>query len=133
MDGLREVKESIHRLSLDVNGQLSRLPDLYVPRRELEHRYDEHTLDIGELRVQVAAGITRHEADVRRLTDVIEGIEGRREQEREEDAQQRERERKEDAQQREMYRRWLVGLAVPTILTLVGLAIAVLTLMGRVS
>lgn len=120
LEGLREVKESVARLSLDMGAQLSRLPDYYMPRRENEHRLDEHTIDIGELRSQIGQKWARHEEDMQRVTKLIEDNEERREQER-----------KADEERRETYRRWAIGIAVPAILALAGLIVAVLSLMAR--
>lgn len=109
LDGLREVKESVSRLSVDMNGQLSRLPEIYVPRREVEHRLDEHTIDIGEVRGQVLAKAAKHDADVERLTHMIDATEERR---------------KADEARRQADRRWVVG----TVITVAALVVAVLSL-----
>lgn len=116
LDGLREVKESLTRLSADVSGQLSRLPELYMPRREIEHRLDEHTIDIGALEAKLAARANHHDDDVRRLTALVEKAE-----------KERRAERDADDERREGYRRWVIGVSVPALLTLIGLVIAVLT------
>lgn len=121
LEGLREVKESVARLSVDMGTQLSRLPELYMPRRENEHRLDEHTIDIGALNAKIDGRWSRHEEDMRRVTKLIEDNEDRRE-----------RERKADEERRESYRRWAIGIAIPAMLTLAGLALAVLSLMARV-
>lgn len=121
LEGLREVKESVARLSVDMSSQLSRLPELYMPRRENEHRLDEHTIDIGALDAKIDQKWSRHDADVRRLTELIEHVE-----------KQHKEERRADEERRETYRRWAVGIIIPALLTLAGLAIAVLSLMTRV-
>lgn len=47
--GLTEVRDAVSQLSRDLQGQLSRLPTDYVPRRELERRLDELTADLAAL------------------------------------------------------------------------------------
>ncbi|MDP5182189.1 hypothetical protein QOZ88_06030 [Blastococcus sp. BMG 814] len=49
-ESLRRLEDSVARGFADVNNQLSRLPNDYVPRRELDRRLDEFTFDIAELR-----------------------------------------------------------------------------------
>lgn len=47
VESLRRLEDSVTRLSENVNHQLSRLPSEYVPRREVERRLDELTVDLG--------------------------------------------------------------------------------------
>lgn len=105
VEGLREVKESITRLGADVNSQWSRLPQDYVPRREVEHRLDEHTIDIGEVRSQLIQKGAKHEVDVERLERQIHDIEAKRQADR----------------------RWLVGTALAAAAVLVALVGLILT------
>jgi hypothetical protein len=107
VEGLREVKEALASMSRDVNSQLSKLPDIYVPRREVDHRFDEHTIDIGELRNQVAAGLARHQVDIERIESQIEMTRERHEEDR----------------------KWAIGTAIAVVtllLMVVGLVITVL-------
>ena len=48
-EGLREVKDAVHLLGRDMNEQLSKMPEAYVPRREVERRFDDVTIDLGAL------------------------------------------------------------------------------------
>lgn len=113
VDGLREVKESVARLSVDMTGQLSKMPDIYVPRREVEHRLDEHTIDIGELRNRAEVRKVSHDADIKHLRDCIEMVEEKRRVEKQ----------AADAQ-RVIDKRWLIG----TALTVIALVLTLLTL-----
>jgi hypothetical protein len=45
--GLAEVKEAVTQLSRDLHGTLARLPTDYVPRREVERRFDDLIIDLG--------------------------------------------------------------------------------------
>lgn len=75
LDSLKRVEESVTRLTVDMHEQMSRLPELYVPRREVERRFDEHTIDIGELRSQLAEKRIKHDGDVERLEALIDASE----------------------------------------------------------
>lgn len=68
--GLTEVKEAVNTLSRDLHGTLARLPNDYVPRRELERRLDELVIDIGAETARCQGAIAalkdaqaKHEAD----------------------------------------------------------------------
>lgn len=102
VDGLNRVEESITRLSADVNGRLGQLPNDYVPRREVEHRFDEHTIDIGELRGQIVAKGAKHDLDVEALKKALDL----------------------DRERRQTDRRWVIG----TVITVAALVVAVLSL-----
>lgn len=56
-DGLREVKEAVGQLSRDVHDTFARMPNEYVPRREVERRLDEFSLDLGAERAERIAAI----------------------------------------------------------------------------
>lgn len=62
-ESLRRLEDSVGRLSSDVNGQLARLPNDYVPRREVERRFDEVCIDLGELRQRADAADKAREAE----------------------------------------------------------------------
>lgn len=66
IESLRRVEDSLTRLSENVTTQLARLPSDYVPRREVERRLDELTLDIGAERTERMAALKeiRTEADI---------------------------------------------------------------------
>jgi hypothetical protein len=102
VDGLRRVEESVTRLSTDMHDQLSRLPDIYVPRREVERRFDEHTIDLGEIRAHTAAKQMQHDADMQRLDAAIQAVEERRRADR----------------------KWLFG----AVSTVIGLLLTVITI-----
>lgn len=53
--GLADVKEAVGQLSRDLHGTLSRLPNDYVPRREVERWRDERTVELGALRAEIAS------------------------------------------------------------------------------
>lgn len=55
--GLTEVKEALTQLSRDLHGTLTRLPTEYVPRREVERRLDELTIDLAAEKVAREAAI----------------------------------------------------------------------------
>lgn len=96
--GLAEVKEAVTQLSRDLHGTLAKLPNDYVPRRELERRLDELTLGLGEER------ITRERA-LAELSEV---------------AAQAEKERTS-------HRRWLIGLATATAMSGMGVIAGLVT------
>jgi hypothetical protein len=60
-ESLRRLEDSVARLSADVNRQLGDLPVLYVPRREVERRFDDLVQDVG-------AEQAARQGDVDRLT-----------------------------------------------------------------
>jgi len=64
VESLRRLEDSVARLSENVNMQLSRLPTEYVPRREVERRLDELTIDAGEERAERQRGIDSLRADI---------------------------------------------------------------------
>lgn len=49
-ESVRDLDRSLERGLESIRQQLAELPSLYVPRRELERRLDELTVDIGEVR-----------------------------------------------------------------------------------
>lgn len=106
VDGLRRVEESITRLSADVHDQMSRLPELYVPRREVERRFDEHSIDIGEVSARLVEKRASHDADIKDLRACLKQIETDRE---------------EDEQQRRRDRQWAIGVAVTVLLALLAI------------
>lgn len=55
--GLTEVKEAVSQLSRDLHSTLSRLPNEYVPRRELERRLDEFAIDVAAERAERLAAV----------------------------------------------------------------------------
>lgn len=55
--GLAEVKDAVAQLSRDLHGTLARLPTDYVPRREVERRMDEFSIDLGVERADRLAAI----------------------------------------------------------------------------
>jgi len=83
--GLAEVKDAVAQLSRDLHGTLTRLPNDYVPRREVERRLDEMTIDLG-------AEKAARENALKALADANE----------------------KSTQERATQRRWIVGLAVGT-------------------
>jgi hypothetical protein len=91
VESLRRLDDSVSQLSRDVNTQLSRLPNDYVPRREVERRFDELTVDVGELRLRAdAAAKTREDRD------------------------------REDARERATARRWRIGLVLASGMSATG-------------
>ena len=90
--GLAEVKDAVAQLSRDLHGTLSNLPNEYVPRREVERRMDEMTIDI-------AAEKLARETAFRGLTEVAE----------------------KSALERASHWRWIIGLGVTTSVSMVGL------------
>lgn len=70
VDGLRDVKDELATLRRDMNAQMSVL----VSQREFDRVRDDLTIDIGEVRGQIASGLTKHDADigsVRRAADDV--------------------------------------------------------------
>jgi hypothetical protein len=91
--GLAEVKDAVAQLSRDLHGTLARMPTDYVPRREVERRLDEMTIDLGAERAA-------REAGDRALADAHQ--------------------RAED--DRLKARRWLIGTSLATGMSAVGVA-----------
>jgi len=89
--GLAEVKDAVAQLSRDLHGTLSSLPNDYVPRREVERRMDEMTIDIG------AEKAAREQA-FRALSEASE----------------------KSALERASHWRWIIGLGATTGLSLLG-------------
>lgn len=107
-ESLRRLEDSVAKLSSDVNTQMSRLPELYVPRREIDRWRDELSVDLG-------AEESARKADVGRLADRLD---------------EAERQRVAAEQQRITGRRWLIGVLLTVaslLLTLTGLVLANLT------
>jgi len=115
VDSLRDLKESVTALSRNVDAKMSVL----VSQREFDHTRDELTIDIGEVRGQIASGLTRHDADIENVRkDTAEDIKGLR------DAFEA------DAQRRRDGRRWMFGAAISLaslLLAAIGLMAALLT------
>ena len=88
---LTEVKDALNALSRDLHGTLSRLPTEYVPRREVERRFDELTIDLG-------AEQAAREAAVQALKDANDKA----------------------AAEHAVSRRWRIGLAVATAMSGTG-------------
>lgn len=106
VDGLKRVEESITRLAVELHDQLGRLPNDYVPRREVDRRFDEHTMDIGELRARIAERWALGESEVDKLRTEIRQVEA---------------EREADEQQRRKDRQWAIGVAITVAIALLGL------------
>lgn len=64
-DGLREVKDAVGQLSRDMHETFSRMPNDYVPRREVERRMDEFSVDLGAERAERLAALKRIEDDAK--------------------------------------------------------------------
>jgi hypothetical protein len=96
--GLAEVKDAVSQLSRDLHSTLSRLPTDYVPRRELERRLDELTIDVGAER----AARERALADLKDAADAAEA-------------------------HRISSRRWLVGTSLGTALSALGVIAGIWT------
>lgn len=122
VDGLKRLEESITRLSVDMHEQMGRLPNDYVPRREVERRLDEYAIDLGALDVRLTEKRATHDRDIKDLRECLKQIELDREQ----DEQERERQRKADLQRRETDRRWLIG----TVIAVVGLLLTMIALVS---
>lgn len=60
--GLTEVKDAVAQLSRDLHGTLARLPNEYVPRREVERRFDELNIDLAAERAERQKAIEALEA-----------------------------------------------------------------------
>lgn len=95
--GLAEVKDAVTQLSRDLHGTLNSLPNDYVPRRELERRLDEFSIDIGAERAA-------REATVKTMVEQAEKA----------------------SLERANHRRWIVGLAVGTAMSALGLVTGVI-------
>jgi hypothetical protein len=89
--GLAEVKEAVAQLSRDLHITLSSLPNEYVPRREIERRMDEFSIDLGAERVA-------REAAFRQISDMADKA----------------------VKERADHRRWIIGLAVGTAMSAFG-------------
>lgn len=55
--GLADVKDALAQLSRDLHSTLTRLPNDYVPRREVERRFDELSIDLGAERAERIAAV----------------------------------------------------------------------------
>lgn len=113
--GLAEVKEAVTQLSRDLHGTLARLPNDYVPRREVERWRDERTIEVGSLRVDLAAERNARVAAIRELAE-------------QRDADEHEREEREEAldRQRTADRRWFLGMVVTIILAVFTAAVTLI-------
>lgn len=103
---VQRLEDSVARGFADVNIQLSKLPELYVPRREVERRFDETNLDIAEIKSQFAQAQIKHDADIRVLGKAAT-----------DDKEKREEAAKEAHKERVASRRWLIGLSATAFLT----------------
>lgn len=63
--GLRRLEDSVDRGFDTVNQQLSRMPNDYVPRREVERRLDEITVDLGAERAERIEADKAQQADAK--------------------------------------------------------------------
>lgn len=90
-ESLRRLEDSVARGFADVNTQLSRLPNDYVPRQELQKELDRLTVGIG-------AEEAERRADIAELR----------------------RQREAQAAEQATARRWLIGLAVTGALSITG-------------
>jgi len=69
VESLRRLEDSVTRLTENVNMQLSRLPSDYVPRREVERRLDELTIDLGQEQVERQRTVEALRADMERAQE----------------------------------------------------------------
>lgn len=106
---LRRLEDSVARGFADVNTQLTRMPELYVPRREVERRFDETEHDVTDLRSQLAQAKVQHDSDVKALQKAAADLEERREAEA-----------REARKERVNGRRWLAGLTASTGVAVFG-------------
>jgi hypothetical protein len=90
--GLAEVKDAVSQLSRDLHGTLARLPNDYVPRREVERWRDERTIEVGALRAEIAAERTAREEAIKGLEDAHDRAE----------------------RDRRVSRRWVIGTGLAT-------------------
>lgn len=101
-ESLRRLEDSVARGFADVNVQLSKLPNEYIPRQELQRELDRLTLNLGveevERRADIAALRAQLEEDARRAAEQARAI----------------------AAERTNARRWLIGLAVTGALSAAG-------------
>jgi len=95
--GLAEVKDAVSQLSRDLHGTLSRLPNEYVPRREVERRMDEFTIDLG-------AEKAAREAALKRLDEIAVKAQ----------------------EERADHRRWIIGLGLGFAMSMIGVASGVI-------
>lgn len=89
--GLAEVKEAVTQLSRDLHGTLSSLPNDYVPRREVERRMDEFSIDLGAERIAREQGLKKLEEAAEKAT-----------------------------KERADHRRWIIGLGLGTCISAIG-------------
>jgi hypothetical protein len=89
--GLTEVKDAVAQLSRDLHGTLNSLPNDYVPRREVERRMDEMTIDIA------AEKLAREHA-IKTIIDAAEKA----------------------TLERATHWRWIIGLGIGTIMSGLG-------------
>jgi hypothetical protein len=90
-ESLRRLEDSVMRGFADVNRQLTEMPTHYVPRREVERRFDELCIDLG-------AEQAARKADIADLKSAAAAAE----------------------QSRVAARRWVIGLAVATSMSGIG-------------
>ena len=103
-ESLRRLEDTVVRGFADVNRQLTELPTHYVPRREVERRFDELCIDVGAERAAREGAIARLE----RSAEVAE-------------------ERRQAADAAALTaRRWVIGLAVGTAMSFVGVVSGVI-------
>lgn len=105
LDGVREVRDSVHRLQSDMASRFDGLDAKYMRSTEIVSRFEESLRDRTELRTQLATAVTKHDTDVIRLGAQIEAAEEKRLQDR----------------------KWAIGAtlsALALLLTLVGILVA---------
>jgi len=90
-ESLRRLEDTVGRGFAEVNKQLTEMPTHYVPRREVERRFDDLTIDLG-------AEQAARKADIAELKQAAMAAE----------------------QSRVAARRWVIGLAVGTGMSVTG-------------
>jgi hypothetical protein len=68
-DSVRQLDASVERGFEGIRRELSELPRHYVPRLEIDRRFDEVTLDVGELRRRLEADAGERQRQAERLED----------------------------------------------------------------
>lgn len=97
-ESLRRLEDSVARGFAEVNTSLSRLPNDYIPRQELQKELDRLTVGLGQEEMERRADI----AELRR-------------------------QREEDQRRRTSDRRWLIGTSLATVGTATGVLAGIVT------
>lgn len=100
--GLAEVKEAVNALSRDLHSTLAKLPNEYVPRREVERRLDEMTIDIAAEKADRQSSIRAVQDAATAAQQAVAEADTARETER------------------ITARRWATGLAIATAVEMTG-------------